>query len=482
MDKAARGSIMSRVQQLIDRIVDRVNINLREPAFDVGPYVREIIPVDQFVKFYAFYGLTPHHPLHFSFAHSSLAGSYFLGRCTVEHAVLYKSDIRGDELKRKGTLFEHKGIRIPLHEDEEIRIRDSFLIKTLVHNNSHDPESPEEFHIRNTVAMHYANIHGAPVEGCFIGPFATVDLTTVHDCVIGAFSYVQTGELNHREVSAGTIWIRADGAFEFRYNYADEALARYVSVQPGQVPTGILMDFVETRKGEFQEVFESVGCCRGLEIPEGASVSPYSVVKGESTIGRNVLVAQRAYLNGAHLGPGANAQENCYIVDSILEGFNVTAHGGKIIGAHLGEKVFVGFNSFVRGTDRAPLKVGAGSIVMPHTLIDLEEPLEIPEGRIVWGLVRNAADLEENSVSAEELSRVDGEFSRGRMVFRGKGEAFVQAFRHRIQHILEENGAYYDGTTGMGHAQKGQNMVFNIIQPYPDGDLKGMVPTIDIRP
>lgn len=473
---------MYRVEKLIDRIVDRVNINLREPAFDVGPYVRHLIPLEQFSKFYAFYGLTPHHPLHFVFTHSSLAGSYFLGRCTVDHSVLYKSDLRGDELKRKGDMFHHRGIQIPLHDDEVIAVKDSYLIKTLVHNNSHDPESPEEFGIRNTVAMHYANIHGAPVEGCFLGPFATVDLTTVHDCVIGTFSYVQVGELSHTQVEPGTVWIRSDGAFEFLFRFPEGVLKRYIWVEPGTVPVGELMDFVESRKEEFQSVFDSVTCCSGVHVPEGASVSRYAVVKGASTIGENVLVAQRAYLMNARMGPGSNAQENCYIVDAHLEGFNVTAHGGKIIGARLGRKVFVGFNAFVRGTAQAPLVIGEDSIVMPHTIIDLEEAVTIPPRTVVWGHIRTARDLEENSVAMDELVTKEGELSRGAMTFRGNGSAFVRAFQHRIEHILEENGAYFDGSRHMGHAQKGQNIVFNIIQPYPEGDMKGMYPSIDIRP
>ena len=38
------------------------------------------------------------------------------------------------------------------------------------------------------------------------------------------------------------------------------------------------------------------------------------------------------------MGPGTNAQENAYIVNSRLEKNDITAHGGKIINSHLGEK------------------------------------------------------------------------------------------------------------------------------------------------
>ena len=117
---------MTQLKKLIDRIINRVNINLREPAFDVGPYLRHLIPYNKFVKFYAFYGLSAHHPLLFRFSQSSLAGSYFLGKCIVDYSVLYKSDIRGDELKSRGEVYRYQNLDIPLHDNEVIHIRDSF--------------------------------------------------------------------------------------------------------------------------------------------------------------------------------------------------------------------------------------------------------------------------------------------------------------------------------------------------------------------
>ena len=68
------------------------------------------------------------------------------------------------------------------------------------------------------------------------------------------------------------------------------------------------------------------------------------------------------------------------------------------------------------------------------------------------------------------------------MYFEGSGNNFVTAFRDRIHHILEANGALYDGMKNKGHAQKNQNISFNTIQPYPEGELKGVYPTIIIRP
>ncbi len=179
------------------------------------PWFSNLIPTQQMTKFYAFYGISPHHPLNLVFKHSNLSGSYFLGKVRVTNSLLYKSDIRGDELKKNGDLFQYQDFNIPVDQDEEIRIEDSFLIKTLVHNFSHDPETLETFFIRDTVSTHYANIHGSPCDGCFLGPFATVDLTTMRDCVIGAFSYVQAGEISHLNIEPGTVWVRKPGGFQF---------------------------------------------------------------------------------------------------------------------------------------------------------------------------------------------------------------------------------------------------------------------------
>jgi carbonic anhydrase/acetyltransferase-like protein (isoleucine patch superfamily) len=475
---------MKQLEKLIDRIINRVNINLREPAFDIGPYIRHIIPQVQFGKFYAFYGLTPHHPLYFRFHYSSLAGSYFLGQCRVDYSVLYKSDIRGDELKSRGDLFHYQGREIPLHDDEVIRIQDSFLVKTLVHSYSHDPENPEEFLIQNTASLHYANIHGSNVEGCFLGPFATVDLTTLHDCVIGTHAYVQVGELAHHLVEPGTIWIQNGETFDFYYRFPPEILKKYIDLQPNQPVRGLFIDLRNARKGEFQKVFARAQHQHPIPVPPGAALNHYAVVKGDTRISENVLVAQRAYLEDAWLGRGANAQENCSIIKSRLEENNVTAHGGRVICAHLGKKVFVGFNAFLQGNQECALKVGDGSIIMPHTIIDLETPLEIPPRHLVWGHIRNTKELKGHSLSLDEFARIKKSFHRGELHFQGDGQAFVEAFRNRIEHILEANGAYFDYKKDKkrGHAQKNQDISFNTIQPYAKGSMKGLYPTIEIRP
>jgi carbonic anhydrase/acetyltransferase-like protein (isoleucine patch superfamily) len=473
---------MKELEKLIDRIIERVNINLRELEFDVNPHMRGQVQLGKLAKFHAFYGITPHHPLSFRFSHSSLAGSYFLGKCNVDNAILYKSDIRGDELKGKGEYVKGLDYEIPLHDDEIIRIRDSFLIKTLIHNYSHDPENLEEFLIQNTAALHYANIHGSPTEGCFMGPFSTVDLTTIHDCVIGAFAYLQAGELSHHRVDPGTVWIRYGEEFDFLYRFSKDMLGRYIRHEAGGIPRGIFMDFVEDRKEDFQRIYNLVHRKFSISVPEGAALDRYAVVKGRTRIGENVLVAQRAYLEDASLGRGSNAQENCYIINSQLEGFNVTAHGAKVSNARLENKVFVGFNSFLRGKPDSPLTIGAGSIVMPHTVVDLEEPLLVPSGYLIWGYIRNREDLKEHSLSLKAFAEIKGGISLGAMRFKGSGALFVETFQNRIEHILEANGAYFDGNRNRGHAQRNQNISFNTIQPYPEGELEGIYPTIEIRP
>jgi carbonic anhydrase/acetyltransferase-like protein (isoleucine patch superfamily) len=468
------------LKNLLERIIQRVNINLRTPLFDVGPYVRNIVPLDKLIKFYGFYGISPYHPLHFHFVRSNLAGSYFLGKCHVADSILYKSDIRGDELKRKGDTFHFEGFDIPLHEDEIITIKDSYLIKTLVHNYSHDPENPENFIIKNTVSTHYANIHGSGVEGTYMGPFSTVDLTTVHDCVIGEFAYLQVGDLAHQQIPAGTIWISSRDQFEFRYQHDPEILKKYIRYKQETRPEGIFIDFIENRKEDFSRIFDVVTLKTPGSIPSGASLNRYAVIKPKTQINQNVLVSQRAYIENSWMGDGANAQENCYIIDSNLAGNNVTAHGAKIIFANTGEKVFVGFNSFVQGRKDAIVTIGENSIVMPHTIIDVTEPVNIPPSHLVWGCIRNAKDLKENIMPLDELASVSGQLIKGSMSFQGKGEAFVKGFQNRIEHILEANGAYFDGTGKKGHAQSSQNISYNLVQPYPEGELKGLYPTIDI--
>ena len=467
---------------LLDRIIDRVNVNLRGLGFDVRLYVRVMAEYRYGGCSFACYGLSTYHPIHLQFNNSSLSGSYFLGRCKVRHSVLMRSDIRGDELKKKGQFWQIGDVSIPLYHDEIITIRNSFLDTTLVHSNSHSPESPEEFHIRNTVAMPYANIHGAPSEGSFIGTFGTIDLTTVHNCVIGHFAYIQAGEVRHEKFEPGTIFLRSPGSWEFHYQYDLAVLDKYIRHEEGEAPEGVFIDFAEPYEDAFAGLFASA---RQGHYPAGAGsfVSRYAVKRGDTTIGANVLVAQRSYLENAVISKGSNAQEKCYVINSVLGPCCVAAHGAKIVGARLEEKVFVGFNSFLRGTEEAPLTVGKDCIIMPHTIIDLEEPLHIPANRLVWGHIRNEADLATQTVDLDEFASGSGDVQIGHMCFRGDTGDFVRGFRERIEHILQENGAYWDGhDKDKGHAQNMKYLTFNIIQPYADGEAEGLYPTIDIRP
>jgi carbonic anhydrase/acetyltransferase-like protein (isoleucine patch superfamily) len=473
---------MKELEKLLDRIIQRININLRELDYDVSPYIKDLVRLNQMVKFYAFYGITPNHPLDFVFKHSSLAGSYFLGKIRTRNSILYKSDIRGDELKHRGDLFKYQNFEIPITRDEGIDIEDSFLIKTLVHNFSHDPETPETFFIKDTVATHYSNIHGSPIDGSFLGPFATVDLTTMNDCVVGAYSFILAGEIGHLNIDPGTIWVRSPGEFNFLYRYPLHKLNHYINFIEGRTPQGFLMDFVEDRKEGFQRVFDVVHIEHSVNVPDSASLDRYAVIKPKTHISENVLVAERAYLQNAWLGPGANAQENCYIINSCLKGCNVTAHGAKIIEADLGKNIFVGFNSFLRGRVNCRLTIGKDSIIMPHTIIDIKKPLTIPAGHLVWGLITNRKELETNSIALKDLSKVKNSLIKGNLSFEGSGAAFVKSFRERIHHILDANGAFFDGKKNKGHAQKNQNISFNTIQPYPDGKLEGLYPAIVIQP
>ena len=120
---------------------------------------------------------------------------------------------------------------------------------------------------------------------------------------------------------------------------------------------------------------------------------------------------------------------------------------------------------------------------MPHTIIDVSKPLVIPPGHLVWGLIKNADDLQANSMALKDFAKIETRMCKGRMLFEGSGKSFVTGFQERIHHILEANGAFYNGNNSRGHAQRNQNISFNTIQPYPKGgDKEGLYPTIIIQP
>lgn len=470
---------MKPLKQINDRVISRLNSNLNGLNFNADAFVSKAVDYDKMLKFYAFYGISGHHPISFDFQHSSISGSYFFGKCHVDRSTIYKSDIRGDELKRKGDLVDCEK-NVPLLDDETITIRDSLLYKTLVHSHSHNPESPEEFSIRNTISAHHANIHGSTLGGCFLGPFATVDLMNLHACIVGTFSYVQADELFHQRVDPGTVWICRPG-YEFKYRFDGAALKDYIYLNDDHQPEGILFEFVEAREQEFERLFEVIDL-EPLAFPETSAVNRYAVLNGKNSIGENVLIAQRAYLENAVMGHGSNAQENTYIINSCLEGLNVTAHGGKIIHSSIGLKTFVGFNAFLNGKKEAGIRIGQGSVVMPHTIIDAQEAIDIPEDHLVWGCVRNARDLETHSLPFSQLEKVEDRVTLGNMVFSGSGKAFITANKARINEILMANGAFFQNEKNRGHAQDGQKISYNILQPYTAGENQGLYPSVRIEP
>jgi len=472
---------MEKLEALFDHITSRVNVNLKPMGIDVKPILQNAIPRERHLAYYAFYALTEDHPINFTFKNSNLAGTYFLGKTQVDRSVLYKADVRGDELKRKGDVVEFNGVKTTLFYDEVIRIINSYLCKTLVHNHSKNPEIPEVFRILNTVAMHYSNIHGTTTEGVYLGAFSTADLSVLHNCVVGDFAYVQAGDLSRQTIEPGRIWVKAGDLFEFNYVYPEGVVEKYVKLDENGQLSGKFIEYVDEFKEDFVPIYSSVQLeqMHGAEA-EGSYVSPYAVIKGDCTIGKNALIAQRAHVENSEIGEGANAQENCYIKNSIYEGGNVTAHGGKVIYTRSGKNVFVGFNSFVHGTKDNPITIGRDSIVMPHTIIDAEEPIVIPDNSAVWGYVRTQSDLETHCVSLDDLAKAT-DVTLGNATFKGDGKAFVAAFRHRIEHIQEENGAFFDGTDETrGHAQKTQDACFNILQPFQSGPEGGMYPSMHI--
>ncbi len=470
---------MEPLKHLMEEILNRVNARLVERAFSAGFHAKDLIPRADFPGSVGICGSTARHPAFLQIVHSNVDESFFLGRCIVDHSILYKTVVRGDELKRKGDSTRFQGIKIPIWEDEAVRISNSLLIHCVVHSNSHDLGRLEEYGIQDTLAMHYANIHGSPVEGCYLGPLATLDLTPARGSILETFSYVQTGELIGERVESGRVWIRAGETFEFDYRFDPDILKDYVRIEAGKARRGAIVELLGEHSGEIERRF--TGHPDAGPVPAGACVSEYAVVKGKSKIDGNVYVAPRAFLEDADLGRGSNAQEHCYLIGTHFEGNDVAAHGAKVIRAWLDRDVFVGFNSFLRGGPGSPLKIGAGCIVMPHTIMDLEEPLEVPPEHLVWGFIRNRKDLAVNSFGLAEFSKLKGETRRGGLLFRGDGDAFVDGFKHRIRHILESNGAFSADGKGQGHAQNNRDISSRVLKPSPEGEQAGLYPSVDIR-
>ncbi|WP_320175566.1 transferase [Maridesulfovibrio sp.] len=472
---------MKRVQKLIKHIISRVNVNLRPMGLDVEQALSSTLDGNEMLMDYAYYALSIDHPIYFRFRECNLGGSYFLGKCDVDRSIVLRCDIRGDELKAAGTEVEFGGVKTELYRDEIILVVNSFLYKTLIHNHSRNPEIPELFRIQNTVSMHYANIHGTTTEGAYLGAFATADLSVLHNCILGNYCYVQAGDLSKMCFDPGRIWIKADGKYEFAYHYPQAILEKYISWDQNGELAGLFADFLKNRRSDFLPVYDSLADKLPVWVPENAFVSRYAVIKGDCVIGENCLVAQRAYIENSVLGTGSNAQENSFIVDTHFAGLVIVAHGGKLVHSNIGEKVFIGFNSFLRGTSDKKVSVGTGSIVMPHTIIHASESIDIPDETIVWGYITTQSDLATQSMSLADFSKLT-EISIGRMRFSGSGAEFVRDFQNRVEHILVDNGARYAGNhESRGHAQKTQYVSYNLFQPYLSGEKQGMFPTIIVN-
>ncbi|WP_432734680.1 transferase [Maridesulfovibrio sp. FT414] len=472
---------MERLKKLINHIISRINANLIPMGLDIEQAIESTINSADLTRYYAYYALSIDHPIYFRFQESNLGGSYFLGKCDVDRSIIHLSDIRGDELKAKGTVVKVGGVETELYRDEVIQIINSFMIKTLVHNHSRNPEIPEYFRILNTVAMHYSNIHGTTIEGAYLGPFSTADLSVLHNCILGNFSYVQAGYLTRTSIDPGRVWIMADGKYVFDYRYPLDVLEEYISWDSNGELAGHFVEFLRGRRIDFLPVYDSLASKATIPVPESAFLSRYAVIKGDCVLRPNTLVAQRAYIENSLLGKGSNAQENSYIVDSTLADLVVVAHGGKMVFSEIEEKVFIGFNSFLYGAQENRIKVGAGSIVMPHTIIHPDEPISIPDETLVWGYVRTQKDLATQSMPLSQFA-TQRNLTIGNMSFNGDGAAFVKDFQNRIEHILVANGARYNGEQdSRGHAQKTKSVSYNLFQPYLGGEKEGMFPTIIVN-
>lgn len=422
--------------------------------------------------------VTSHHPVDFKAISSCLSGSYFLGPCHVVDAIVCHSDIRGDELKQKGDVYNGLASLI---SHERVVIQSSLLYKTLVHNCSHNPDALNAFSINQTIACQYANIHGSSVSQSLLGAFSTVDLMEMKGCRVGAFSYIQIPACTDRQFDPGYILIQTD-KFTFQFRHNPDIVDQYIGLADSLAPEGMIGEFM---KQHYPEPADGLKKDRNMIhdtwVPGSSSAHPHAVIQGETTIAENVLISQNAFLDTAVMGKGSNAQENSMIVNSRLEGMNVTAHGGKIIHTDLGVNTFTGFNSFLFGKENSRLAIGRNCIVMPHTIIDIQTVLKIPDNTLIWGYITGEKDLTLHTMPIDRFQKINGEHILGDLQFNGRGDAFVQAFSHRIEHILEANGAYFNAGGPKGHAQHDKDITFKLFDPDPLNEHQGVFPTIKIN-
>jgi hypothetical protein len=84
-------------------------------------------------------------------------------------------------------------------------------------------------------------------------------------------------------------------------------------------------------------------------------------------------------------------------------------------------------------------------------------------------------------MTLEAFEKQKNGFHKGRLHFEGNGQMFIKAFKDRIHHILDVNGAFFDGENNTGHAQRNQNLSLNTIQPFQFGEMEGLYPNITIE-
>ncbi len=85
-------------------------------------------------------------------------------------------------------------------------------------------------------------------------------------------------------------------------------------------------------------------------------------------------------------------------------------------------------------------------------------------------------------ISFEDLEKIKKTTVIGKMKFSGSGAAILEAYKARISHILLDNGAFFKDDSNKGHAQMGQDISFNILQPYRNGEKMGLYPSLVIQP
>ncbi len=472
---------MKNLNTLIHKITRKINITLTEHHCVVEPDALIGPELDNLVATFATCEMEVASRLNINVADSSICGSYLQGRCQVERSVVHLSEIRGDALKKKGDpLLADSSVYT--EQDEMITISDSYLNKVLIHHCSHNPETPEEFFIRNTLAADYSTINGSTVEGAWLNFFSTLDKTIVRSSVIGYFCYINTGELLHHRVENGTVWYETE-AFRFLYTYPEEALKPYVSCDSDHSCSGVLAGLTETLQ-KTRNAFPKRLYERETAHPFTETINRFAVIDDRCDVTEEVAIRQRVYLENVQIGPGSVLMENSCVQSSTLKGAVLISHGCHIKHTDMEAQVFTGINCFLNGRKNANITIGTGALILPHTIIDPVASIHIPEHTIIWGLIRTPEDLEINAIPIHRLLSNGNDFQTiisGRMTFEGNGEAFVN-------HLLQEMDSIFNDRKPSDQKEKMQpvqsycNTTIHILQPYANGPNKGMYPTIRMKP